>query len=207
MTTQQTFVKKNVDERMEAYHGHTTTNVPLPDDPECVYPRLVLTSTGTDKYNQVTMSTDFYQKYGFNLWTVADQFVDKLKKGDIIMSTSAGDDQYNTVHTLRSIEQISRDTYHNMYKPIKRLHGAKDYRQFVMKLRHRRNISVPKNRTHTKLGFKGIQCMHVLNGHYKGKLDKASVPAKWCKKNGVPEKNLLANYDFIRQKMSDIVTK
>jgi hypothetical protein len=47
--------------------------------------------------------------------------------------------------------------------------------------------------------------MHLLQGHFKGKLDPKSVPAKWCKKSNYPEEKVINNYKRLRMLCMDLV--
>jgi hypothetical protein len=192
----QKYDKKPLADRMNAifnmkgvtYNGSSPTN----------NPKLILVSTGTDKYNQETMSRWCFHQHGFNVWTIADCFVQDVKVGDIVMSTAGGEDNYNALHVVLGVRRITSDVYHEMYRPIKTMinrHDQKNYRNYVMVLGNRRDISTAKNELHTKLGFKGIQCMHALKGHFNGNFSKMSVPYKWCKRNEVPEETIFSNYN------------
>lgn len=162
-------------------------------------PKLILMSTGCDMHNKETMTRECFNTFGYNLWTIADCFVKDVHVGDIVMSTTSGDDNYQTIHVVRGIKKITNEVYYKLYKPIKVTDNEhKDYRNFVMILGDRKEISIPKNTTHTTLGFKGIQCMHTLQGHFNGSLNKHSVPYKWCVKNGVPFSEVLDNYNHLK---------
>lgn len=162
-------------------------------------PKVILMSTGSDVYNKQTMTRECFNRFGYNVWTIADCFVGDVEVGDIVMSTASGEDNYQTLHVVTGIKEITRDIYHNLYKPIKVVDGSrKDYRTHILTLGNRKEISIPKNTTHTSLGFKGLQCMHPLQGHFHGNLSKTSVPYKWCKKNGFPISQVLDNYTALR---------
>lgn len=200
------FVKRPLEERMAALSRDFDNSFPSKvADP--ANRKLVLMSTGSDKYNQVTMTQEFYDEYGFNIWTCADQFVADLNRGDIIMSTSSGDDQYTTVHTVKRVKKITRETYHTLYKPINtgNNNSQSDCRNYIIRLHDRRTINIPKNKAHTNLGFKGLQCMHLLKEHHAGKFGKASVPAKWCAKNQVEHSRLIAGYNQLRDLALEVI--
>jgi hypothetical protein len=195
-------VKNTLAERMAHVSTATVPAVPAGN------PKIILMSTGKDKYNLETMTKECYIEHGCNAWTIADRFFPDVNLGDIIMSTSSGEDSYNTIHTVTGLNAITSETYHAMYKPIPKNTNnteSKDHRSFIMKLGNRQEINISKNVAHTKLGFKGIQCMHLLQGHFNGKLDPKSVPAKWCLKSNYPEAKVIRNYNRLRDMCVDMV--
>ena len=194
-------VTKTLSERMS--HVSNTMHPAGNDNP-----KIILMSTGKDKYNLETMTRQCYNEHGFNVWTIADRFVPDVNIGDIIIFTSSGEDSYNTLHTVTGLNAITSETYHAMYKPIPKNTNnteSKDHRSFLLTLGHRKEVNFPKSLTHTELGFKGIQCMHLLHGHFKRKLDPKSVPAKSCLKSNYPEAKVIKNYNRLRDMCMDLV--
>lgn len=194
--TRVTHDKKTLCERMRAlrHTQYDARNASVTNSP-----KVILVSTGSDAYNKETMSMACYDRYGQNVWTIADCFVEDVKIGDIVMVTASGEDNYNSLHKVTGIQYITRDVYQTMYKPIKTISDdQKDYRNYVMTLGDRCEISIPKNLVHAKLGFKGIQCMHPLIGHFTNNLSSTSVPFKWCEKNNIPVRRVIHNYKKLR---------
>jgi hypothetical protein len=163
-------------------------------------PKVILISTGRDKYNMETMTRSFFDKHGFNLWTLPDKHVDGVRVGDIVLRTCAGDDNYTDVYEVSVTKFIPKEVYYDLYKPIvKQGHAEqKDYRNYIMVLTKRQVVRIPKNFLHGSLGFKGLQSTHPLMGHFTGKFSKTSVPHKWCVKNNIDPSVLINYYNSMR---------
>lgn len=173
------------------------------DHPE--RPKLHLASIGNNVYNMQTMSQECYKTFGFNTWTLASKFIEKVNPGDTVLFTSRGAENYFASFKIKNIVKVTPEQFYQIYKPVNKNRSndeQKDYREYVLILKSRQNVNIPKLDLLPGLGFKCLQCFHDLDGHYHQNLSSLSAPYLSCKNQGKPIGYVYNYYNELREVLS-----